>query len=110
MMTFIGQAVAYSDMVSCLEEAPPQSQFQQQMMELADMDHSQHMSMVFSNTTDSHSDCQTNCDCSFGGCSTVVASVGEQAFAPVHYSSATNYSSLSESQMSNSLYRPPISH
>ncbi len=106
LLTFVGQAVASASM-SCQNPAA-QSPPQQQMMDAAGMDHSQHTGM---STTDSPdwSECCPDCDCSLGGCVTFALPVSEHTFASDLTTLSGRYISLAENQPGASLFRPPIS-
>jgi len=105
MMTFIGQAVA-SVTMSC-QDMNSQPELQEQMMSSAHMDHSKNMSIASADS--SSPECNTDCDCSLGGCITAVVPVSQQVFV-ANLSLLTNaHVSLAEKQLANSLYRPPIS-
>jgi len=105
MMTFIGQAVA-SVTMSC-QSMISQSEFEEQMMGSSHMNHLQTMSMTSADS--SSPECNTDCDCSLGGCTTAVVPVSQQVFV-ANLSLLTNdHVSLAEKQLANSLYRPPIS-
>ncbi len=104
MMTFIGQAVA-SVTMSC-QSMGSQPERQEQLMDAAHMNHSQTMSMMSADT--SSPECNTDCDCSLGGCTTAVVPVAQQVFIANLLLLTNEHASLVEKQLANSLYRPPI--
>jgi len=104
MMTFIGQAFASVSM-SCQDMSS--SLELMEMMSSSHMDHSQTMSMASDNT--SSSECNTDCECSLGGCTTAIVPVAEQQFVVNLSLLTSNYVTPAEKQVANSLYRPPIS-
>ena len=106
LLTFVGQAVASASM-SCQNPAA-QSQSQEQMMDSAGMDHSQHTGMSSTDSVD-WSECCRDCDCSLGGCMTAVLPASQYSFAASLASQASLYISLAENQPGVSLFRPPIS-
>jgi hypothetical protein len=106
MMTFIGQAVASASM-SCPNQAA-QSQSQEQMMDSAGMDHSQHTGMNSADGLDS-SECCPDCDCSIGGCMTPALAVSQHTFASNLTTLASSNTRPPENQLTVPLYRPPIS-
>ncbi len=77
MMAFISQTVASASM-SCQNQVT-QSQSQEQMMDSAGMDYSQHMGMNSSSGMDS-SECCPDCDCSLGGCGTPALPATQHTF------------------------------
>lgn len=104
MMTFIGQVVA-STTVSCQSQPAP-LQSHEQMVDSGVMDHSQHMSLKASSAD---VECCPDCDCSLGGCATVVLPTSQPVFDSNLASSMSHYIELTESQLAVSLFRPPIS-
>jgi len=115
-MTFVGQSVA-SVSVSCLNQ-PAQSQafqsqllqaeFQEPMMDFAVMDSAQQMDMNCNNALDSSDRCADK-GCSLGGCTAALLPAFQQTFAPTFALLVSDYAPLAESQITVSLYRPPIS-
>ena len=106
MMTFIGQTVASAGM-SCQNQAA-QSQSQEQIMDSAGMDHSQHTGMNSSSGLDL-SECCPDCDCSLGGCVTPALPASQHTLASNLTTLASGYISPPENQLTVPLYRPPIS-
>jgi len=104
MMTFIGQAVASTN-ASCQSQP---SQPQEQMMDSAIMDHSQHIGLNASSTA-AAIECCLDCDCSLGGCTTAVLPASQPVFASNLTSLTSSYNELTENPLAFSLFRPPIS-
>lgn len=110
MMTFVGQVVA-STTVSC-QSQPVSPQLHEQMIDSGIMDHSQLMRSLTTSSADhtTGSVCCPDCDCSLGGCSTVVAlPLGQHLFTPDIASLTSQYNQLVDGQLMASLFRPPIS-
>ena len=73
------------------------------------MDHSQHMSSnVLSLDGAVTADCCPDCDCSLGGCSSVVLSVHQTTFYSSLKALTAHYDESVSSQLAVSLLRPPI--
>lgn len=105
MMTFIGQAFASINM-SC-EDMNSSLEFQE-VMSSSHMDHSQMMGIASDNA--SSSECNTDCECTLGGCNTAVVPVAQQLFVANLSLQSRDQVTLAVKQLANSLYRPPISH
>ena len=106
MMTFIGQAVASTN-VSCQSQP---SQSQEQMMGSAIMDHSQHIGLNASSTDGAAAiECCLDCDCSLGGCTSAVLPASQPVFDSNLASLTSSYNERTEKPLAFSLFRPPIS-
>lgn len=110
MLAFIGQ-VAASATVSCQMQSqlPQPSESHEQMMDSSVMDHSQHMSKASVSEVDITLECCTDCDCSLGGCNLFALSASEPMFLSKLQSPKSRYTSMAETQLVASLFRPPIS-
>lgn len=109
MMTFTGQVLA-STIVSCKSQSVP-SQSSEQVMDSVVMDHSQHMMSLNTSSTDdaAGSACCLDCDCSLGGCSaTAVLPFDQHLFTSDMAPLTNHYNELVDSQLTVSLFRPPI--
>ncbi|WP_339672766.1 hypothetical protein [Dasania marina] len=114
MLALAGQAVASASM-ACLGASSAASH-QQTMaadavamnmaMTAGAMDHSQHQA----NASDSSQlGCCPSCDCSLGGCSTVITFVTSPLLASkLHASVPPHRNTMAFNTLANSLYRPPI--
>jgi len=110
MMTFTGQVLA-STIVSCQSQSAP-SQSREQEIDSVVMDHSQHMMSLTTSSTDdgAGSACCLDCDCSLGGCSaTAVLPLDQHLFISDMVPLTSHYNELVDSQLTVSLFRPPIS-
>jgi uncharacterized protein involved in copper resistance len=107
MLAFTGQVVA-SATVSCQNQ--PASSHEQMMMDPDVMDHSQHMSMGESSAdVTGDSECCPDCECSLGGCAATALPTSQPTLISNLASSMSHYKALTVSQLSASLFRPPIS-
>lgn len=107
MMAFIGQAVASASTVCQMQSVPSQSH--QKMAGTDTKNHSQHMGLDSSSTDEIATfDRCPACDCSLGGCIAVVLPESQSVFAASLGSLTIDYNELAESELTVSLYRPPI--
>lgn len=107
LMMFIGQVIA-STTVSC-QSSSASMPVHGQMMDSGVKDHSQHMgSDVVSSDGMAAADCCPDCDCSLGGCSSVVLSVHQTTFYSSLKALTAHYDESVSSQLAVSLLRPPI--
>ncbi|MEH6588603.1 MAG: hypothetical protein V7746_00020 [Halioglobus sp.] len=108
MLVFTSQVVA-SASVSCQNQSAG-SQSPAQMMDSDVMDHSQHMNMGESSADAATVlECCPDCDCSLGGCAAAAVPVSEPTLISNLASSMSPYKELTASQLSATLFRPPIS-
>ncbi|WP_019531458.1 hypothetical protein [Dasania marina] len=120
MLALAGQAVASASM-ACLGASSAASHQQTMVadtivmnmamsmtMTAGAMDHSQHQA----NASDSSQlGCCPSCDCSLGGCSTVITFVTSPLLASkLHASVPPHRNTMAFNTLANSLYRPPIRH
>ena len=106
MLVFGGQVMASANISCQSQTSSPQPT--EQTMDSDMMDHSQHMGLNAS-AVDSL-DCCPDCDCSIGGCSASAALPATQNLFSSDAVLLTNrYNERVDTQLTASLYRPPIS-
>jgi len=112
-LTFVGQALASTVMSYHMMSMKGMSG-QEQLSDMSKMAHNSHSmtSDAISDETKKSTDdcCETNCSCFTGGCSNVAVLIKDICNSPtVDFSpKISSVSSLAQSQLLTSLYRPPI--
>ena len=112
-LAFVGQALSATVMPYQMMSMKGMST-QDQSHDMSKMDHSGHSMTndIVSNETIKSADdcCKKNCSCLTGGCSNVAVLIKDTCNSPTvdFYPKISSVSSLAQSQLLTSLYRPPI--